>query len=537
MTYRDIVYDQLRCRNRQIDAAYEDIMNSYAELLDCVVYMRSHVKRPDSADKAGCSTGEAEREKERLIEAQLLELQQERAELYKRKGETAEAMLELKKKYECMEKERLEVLKELEAMRSKVAALENDNERLKESMEELDRLNQCLRDESFVLQSTSNVLEQNNRKLTIENAQLLERWKTLNQREANLLNLQNELQTEIQSLKVQRQLADAAKPFLDLEIAQQVLPTQPVSQSCHCATLPSLRKAHFEAHDGEVLALAWAHDRDLLATGGADRRLKLWYISDGRQNRAESLTGCNQAITCIDLSVDDTLVLAGSNDFAIRIWSVVDNRLRHTLTGHSGKVLCAKFPGCQDMVVSGSSDRTLKIWDLRRRSCSKTLFPASSCNDIALVGGSAVTIISGHFDKKLRFWDYRCDSVIKEIELPARITSLHLSFDERSLLCAVRDDTLQCVDLRQDRIARTYAAENFKIGYDFTRARFSPDGRYCVCGSADGSVYIWDVSSGKLERTLSGSQSGSSCITVSSWNAQGTIVATCDRHKCVSLWM
>ncbi|CDW52736.1 WD40 domain containing protein [Trichuris trichiura] len=284
------------------------------------------------------------------------------------------------------------------------------------------------------------------------------------------------------------------------------------------------------------MALAWAHSRDLLATGGADRRLKLWEISDGRQNRSESLTGCNQAITCIDLSIDDTLVLAGSNDFAIRIWGVSDNRLRHTLTGHSGKVLCAKFTGQQDMVVSGSNDRTLKIWNLQRRACSKTLFPASSCNDLTLIGGSAVTIVSGHFDKKLRFWDYRCDTVIKEIELPARLTSLDLSFDEQSLLCAVRDDTLHCVDLRQNRIVKTYADENFKIGYDFARARFSPDDRYCVCGSADGSVYFWEIQSGKLVQTLSDTQGGGSCITASSWNAQGTIVATCDRHKCVSLW-
>ncbi|KHJ43777.1 WD domain, G-beta repeat protein [Trichuris suis] len=515
MTYRDIVYEQLRTRNRNIDAAYEEIMDSYAELLDCVLYMRSHLKRADVADKPTCSGSDAEREKERLVEAQLLELQQERAELYKRKGETAEAMLELNKKFENMERERSELLKQLELARSKLAALENDNQRLKESLEELDRLNQCLKDENFVLQSTSNVLEQNNRQLTVENAQLLERWKSLNQREADLLNLQNDLQIEYSFFIFCPYMAPKLLSLWQNTKSEGTKAAGRCSQTFfglgNCArNLRQNDNANLyllqEAHDSEVLALAWAHDRDLLATGGADRRLKLWEICDGRQSRAESLTGCNQAITCIDMSIDDTLVLAGSNDFAIRIWGVSDNRLRHTLTGHSGKVLCAKFTSQQDMVVSGSNDRTLKIWNLRQRACSKTLFPASSCNDITLVGGSAVTIISGHFDKKLRFWDYRCDTVIKEVEMPARITSLDLSFDEQSLLCAVRDDSLHCVDLRQNRIVRTYADENFKIGYDFAKARFSPDDRYCVCGSADGSVYFWDVQSGRLVQTLSNTQ-------------------------------
>ena len=74
------------------------------------------------------------------------------------------------------------------------------------------------------------------------------------------------------------------------------------------------------------------------------------------------------------------MILGASNDFATRVWSVEDSRLRHTLTGrlakyflsevtnifsgHSGKVLCAKFMGDTTRVVSGSHDRTLKVGGL-----------------------------------------------------------------------------------------------------------------------------------------------------------------------------
>ena len=37
----------------------------------------------------------------------------------------------------------------------------------------------------------------------------------------------------------------------------------------------------------------------------------------------------------IDFDTTGSLILGASNDFATRIWSVEDSRLRHTLTGEA----------------------------------------------------------------------------------------------------------------------------------------------------------------------------------------------------------
>jgi autophagy-related protein 16 len=47
-----------------------------------------------------------------------------------------------------------------------------------------------------------------------------------------------------------------------------------------------------------------------------------------------------------------------------------------------------------------------------------------------------------------------------------------------------------------------YSAEGFKVGCDWSRAAFSPDGQYISVGSADGSVYMWNVGTSKLESVL-----------------------------------
>ncbi|ERL91566.1 hypothetical protein D910_08896, partial [Dendroctonus ponderosae] len=164
--------------------------------------------------------------------------------------------------------------------------------------------------------------------------------------------------------------------------------------------------------------------------------------------------------------------------------------------------MAAKFLGDASKVVTGSHDRTLKVWDLRSRACIETKFAGSSCNDLVTVDNAGSTIISGHFDKTIRFWDCRSESSANNIVLNGKVTSLDLARDTKYLLACVRDDTLKLIDLRMNQVVKSFSCEGFKVGCDWSRATFSPDGQYVAVGSSDGSVYIWGVSTGKVETIL-----------------------------------
>ncbi|TWW76643.1 Autophagy-related protein 16-1 APG16-like 1 [Takifugu flavidus] len=205
--------------------------------------------------------------------------------------------------------------------------------------------------------------------------------------------------------------------------------------------------------------------------------------------------------------------------------------LQHTLTGHSGKVLSARFLLDNTRIVSGSYDRTLKLWDLRSKVCIKTVFAGSSCNDIVC---TEQCVMSGHFDKKVRFWDIRAESIVKELELLGRVTSLDLNHDRTELLTCSRDDLVKIIDLRTDAIRQTFSAQGFKCGADWTRVTFSPDGVYVAGGSADGALYVWNVLTGKLDRTLD--RNHNSAINSVSWSPSGTYVASVERGSKTILW-
>ncbi|XP_039618610.1 autophagy-related protein 16-1 isoform X1 [Polypterus senegalus] len=300
---------------------------------------------------------------------------------------------------------------------------------------------------------------------------------------------------------------------------------------CTEVRLPSTALHVFDAHDGEVNAVRFSPGSRLMATGGMDRRVKLWETISGRCELKGSLMGSNAGITSIEFDSAGTHLLAASNDFASRIWTVDDYRLRHTLTGHSGKVLSARFLLDNARIVSGSHDRTLKLWDLRSKVCIKTVFAGSSCNDIVC---TEQCVMSGHFDKKIRYWDIRSECIVRELELLGRVTSLDLNPDRTELLTCSRDDLLKIIDLRMNTVKQTFTVQGFKCGSDWTRVTFSPDGGYVAAGSADGTLYVWNVLTGKVEKVLG--KHHSSCVNAVAWSPSGAYVVSVEKGNKAVLW-
>ncbi|KAJ7392633.1 hypothetical protein OS493_010284 [Desmophyllum pertusum] len=266
-----------------------------------------------------------------------------------------------------------------------------------------------------------------------------------------------------------------------------------------------------DAHDSEVNAATFSMSGRLFVTGGADRRVKVWEQVNGNYTLKGTMHGSNAGIMSVQIDP------------------------QHTLTGHSQKVMSAKFFGAATKVVSGGHDRTLKIWDLRSRVCTRTIFAGSSCNDIVINDGIGSQVASGHLDKTVRFWDVRSEnqSSVGEITLQGKITSLDLSPDMNYMLASARDDTVKLLDLRMNQVMSTCSADGFKVAMDYTRASFSPDGQYVICGSHDGSIFVWSATTAKLDKTL---KEHSSSVVVCAWHPDGSSIISCDRNKRAIIW-
>ncbi|CAI5692388.1 unnamed protein product [Oreochromis niloticus] len=557
------VAEQLKLRDREQRQAFEEIILQYNRLLE-KADLQAVLSERYQADKydvqRGHESSAADSSRSDALQQEMAQMrirhQEELTELHKKRGELAQSVIELNNQIQQKDREIQNNEAKMLEYQQQISSLEGDCRELRSCLQDLERANQTLKDEYDALQITFSALEEKLRKTTEDNQELVSRWMAEKAQEANRLNAENEKDSRRRQAKLQKELADAAKEPLPIEADDDIevltedagkaggetspsrlltrTPSKKISQQppgglldsislmfgrrrsansfstspesseapsgvCTEVRVPTTALHVFEAHDGEVNAVRFSPGSRLLATGGMDRRVKLWEVVAGRCEPKGALTGSNAGITSIEFDSAGSYLLAASNDFASRIWTVDDYRLRHTLTGHSGKVLSARFLLDNARIVSGSYDRTLKLWDLRSKVCMKTVFAGSSCNDIVC---TEQCVMSGHFDKKVRFWDIRAESIVRELELFGRVTSLDLNHDRTELLTCSRDDLVKIVDLRTNAVKQTLSAQGFKCGADWTRVTFSPDGSYVAGGSADGALYIWNVLTGKVDRTL-----------------------------------
>ncbi|XP_044057349.1 autophagy-related protein 16-1 isoform X2 [Siniperca chuatsi] len=590
------ISEQLKLRDRVQRQAFEEIVHQYNRLLEksdlqAVLSERYQTDKYDVQRGHEASLG-ADSSRSDALQQEMAQMrikhQEELTELHKKRGELAQSVIELNNQIQQKDKEIQSNEAKMLEYQQQIANLEGDCRDLRSYLQDLERANQTLKDEYDALQITFSALEEKLRKTTEDNQELVSRWMAEKAQEANKLNAENEKDSKRRQAKLQKELADAAKeplpvdPDDDIEVLAEdggkgggeTSPNRPLSRTpskkilqpppgglldsisnifgrrrhansfssspenteapsgvCAEVRVPSTALHVFEAHDGEVNAVRFSPGSRVLATGGMDRRVKLWEVVAGRCEPKGALTGSNAGITSIEFDSTGSYLLAASNDFASRIWTVDDYRLRHTLTGHSGKVLSARFLLDNARIVSGSYDRTLKLWDLRSKVCMKTVFAGSSCNDIVC---TEQCVMSGHFDKKVRFWDIRAESIVLELELLGRVTSLDLNHDRTELLACSRDDQVKIIDLRTNAVRQTFSAQGFKCGADWTRVTFSPDGSYVAGGSADGALYIWNVLTGKVDRTLD--RNHNSAINSVSWSPSGVYVASVEKGSKAILW-
>ncbi|XP_022211008.2 autophagy-related protein 16 isoform X2 [Drosophila obscura] len=522
------------------------------------------------------------------LEKKLLSQQEELTELHKRKGENSQLIVDLNMKVEQQRIFMSEKEHSLAEQQTNNNRLRAEVHLLHSSLEELKKLNNTLLDEHTALQLAFSSLEDKMRGIQDENRCLLERLMRYKSKDADKLNEENESIIRKRSAKLKRDLEDAvrepssssnsaptsgitslhrnsispaqfiggnitdddfdeatingAMEAIGLDDTEYINARFTAGEVCETtrASIDALKATgylgqanptkilmKFEAHENESHAVRWSPVERMVATGGADRKVKLWDIGKNSTEPRAVLSGSSAGINSVDFDSTGAYILGTSNDYGARVWTVIDNRLRHTLTGHSGKVMAAKYVQEPIKVVTGSHDRTLKIWDLRSIACIETKFAGSSCNDLVTTDSLGSTIISGHYDKKIRFWDIRTEKQADDVLMPAKITSLDLSKDCNYLICSVRDDTIKLLDLRKNQVISTFTNEHFKISCDFARASFNSSGLKIACGSADGAIYIWNVN-GFLETTLKGH---STAVNAVSWSPNNNLLASVGKSK------
>jgi serine/threonine protein kinase len=131
----------------------------------------------------------------------------------------------------------------------------------------------------------------------------------------------------------------------------------------------------FDGHDSTAQAVAYSPRRDLVASGGADKSVKLWSLD--KLSLVRSYKGQKDFVTALTFSPDGRTLASATLDGGIRLLSSISSRHIRTLVGHKGRIGALAYAPDGDLLASASDDGTVRLWDVKRGRTERALTTAT----------------------------------------------------------------------------------------------------------------------------------------------------------------
>ncbi len=178
------------------------------------------------------------------------------------------------------------------------------------------------------------------------------------------------------------------------------------------ARQPSAPLAVLDGHENAVQALAYAPQQLLLASGSADRTVRLWNLDTLTLKR--NYSGPRDAVTSLAFSQNGKQLAAGALDGRIHIWSVASSRRLRALSGHRGRVAGVAFSMSGDLLASAGEDGTVRLWTLPRGRIVRALTGHIGGATVVAFSPDGQHLLSAGVDGRVRIWAIPLGPIARE---------------------------------------------------------------------------------------------------------------------------
>jgi len=319
-------------------------------------------------------------------------------------------------------------------------------------------------------------------------------------------------------------------------------------------------KFQLGGHQDYIASVSFSPDGNEIVTSSGDSTARLW-MSDGQL--VKELRGHTRPLVLALFSPDGKFVVTASADNTVRVWDSLDGKPITEYRGHSQAINNLSFSADGKFIITASDDQTARLWPFHpgEGSTSSTIesweHSAAVTSIACSPDGSEVAATTR--DGKLWF-----DGVGMQRSVPfsylvdrsAKVANARFSPDSYSIATARGQSGViynieamrTFFDSQQSEFIYEKAGARAPLplrpiepqgvtlnGHtaDINSVSFSPDGRFVVTASADGTARVWDAATGASLGELRG-HTGS--VNSASFSPDGKFIVTAGNDATVRLW-
>jgi WD40 repeat protein/beta-lactamase regulating signal transducer with metallopeptidase domain len=148
------------------------------------------------------------------------------------------------------------------------------------------------------------------------------------------------------------------------------------------------------AHDNAVVGVLSAGKEETLYSASRDHVVLAWSSAESPQHSPSEYGVSDEQVMVIALAPGGRTLATGGQAGAIRLWDVATATVKKTLTGHQGSVTALVFAG-PGRLISAGADEQIRVWDLDAGRVVRTIVQRSANFRIALSPDGSTLAVGG----------------------------------------------------------------------------------------------------------------------------------------------
>uniref|UniRef100_K3WSW5 Anaphase-promoting complex subunit 4 WD40 domain-containing protein n=1 Tax=Globisporangium ultimum (strain ATCC 200006 / CBS 805.95 / DAOM BR144) TaxID=431595 RepID=K3WSW5_GLOUD len=247
-------------------------------------------------------------------------------------------------------------------------------------------------------------------------------------------------------------------------------------------------------HNGTIWTMKFSHDGARLVSGGQDAILRVWKVrlSSNEENGARREENGEKQI----LEIEPEQAYQ-----TVRLWHISREDCLHVFQ-HPDSVPAVDFHPKEDRYfLSGCFDNKARVWDIPDGCVvsyvqTPVMITAASFNPsgtraiVGLLNGQCIFYQVNSHQQMNYYTQIECRNSRGPMKKGRKVTGIEFDPEGKYFMVSTNDSRMRLFSV--DNYSRICKYKGLVNDHLQIKGRFSQDGDYVICGSENGSVYVWN---------------------------------------------